>query len=74
MRTGACTQVVPCFRDVAPPRIDKPLRASQLCNGVTIGFIAAMAGAAATLDVEFTAARAGERKREAAAGRLELVQ
>ena len=31
--------------DVAPPRIDKPLRASLLFNGVTIGFIAAMAGA-----------------------------
>jgi len=30
--------------------------------------------AAATLDVEFTAARAGEHKREAAAGRLESVQ
>lgn len=31
--------------DVAPPRFDKPLRASLLFNGVTLGFIAAMAGA-----------------------------
>ena len=31
--------------DVAPPRIDKPLRVSLLFNGITIGFVAAMAGA-----------------------------
>ena len=31
--------------DVAPPKIDKPLRVSLLFNGVTLGFIAAMAGA-----------------------------